>query len=103
MKPDGVYITTQPTPDDKLAEWEQKLMPNQKAKVILLQSNAQDLVYLTRQIEAGKIKTVIDRTYPLSEIADAHAYSETEHAAGKIAIKVRLIQHEHSSNGASHP
>lgn len=36
--------------------------------------------------EAGKIKTVIDRTYPLSEIADAHAYSETEHAAGKIAI-----------------
>lgn len=88
LKDDGVYITTQPTPDDKLKEWEQKLMPNQKAEVILLQSNAEDLMYLTKEIEAGKIKTVIDRTYPLSEIADAHAYSETEHAAGKIAIGV---------------
>ena len=88
LKPDGVYITTQPTPDDKLEEWEQKLMPEQKAEVIMLQSNAEDLVYLTKQIEAGKIKTVIDRTYPLSEIADAHAYSETEHAAGKIAIAI---------------
>ena len=88
LKPDGVYITTQPTPDEKLKEWQQDLMPKQKAKVIMLQSNAQDLVYLTRQIEAGKIKTVIDRTYPLSEIADAHAYSETEHASGKIAIAI---------------
>ena len=90
LKPDGVYITTQPTPDEKLKEWQQDLMPKQKAKVIMLQSNAQDLVYLTRQIEAGKIKTVIDRTYPLSEIADAHAYSETEHAAGKIAIAISV-------------
>ena len=81
MKPDGVYITTQPTPDEKSKKWQQKLMPNQKAKVIMLQSNAEDLVYLTKQIEAGKIKTVIDRTYPLLEIADAHAYSETEHIA----------------------
>lgn len=63
-------------------------MPNQKAKVILLQSNAEDLAYLTEQIEAGKIKTVIDRTYPLLEIAAAHEYSETEHAAGKIAIAI---------------
>lgn len=79
---------TQPTPDDKLNEWKQRLMPNQKAEVIMLQSNAEDLVYLTKQIEAGKIKTVIDRTYPLLEIADAHTYSETQHAAGKIAISV---------------
>ena len=88
LKDDGVYITTQPTPDDKLNEWKQKLMPNQKAEVIMLQSNAEDLVYLTKQIEAGKIKTAIDRTYRLSEIADAHAYSETEHATGKIAIAI---------------
>jgi NADPH:quinone reductase-like Zn-dependent oxidoreductase len=90
LTPDGVYITTQPTPEDKLDEWKQKLMPNQKAEVIMLQSNSQDLVYLTREIEAGKIKTVIDRTYPLSEIADAHAYSETEHASGKIAIAISM-------------
>lgn len=90
LTPDGVYITTQPTPDEKLAELQQDLMPNQKAEVIMLQSNAQDLVYLTREIEAGKIKTVIDRTYPLSEIAAAHAYSETEHASGKIAIAISM-------------
>ncbi|PSB16966.1 hypothetical protein C7B76_10780 [filamentous cyanobacterium CCP2] len=56
--------------------------------VILLQSNRADLTYLKEQIEAGNIQPVIDRTYPLSEIAAAHTYSETEHAVGKIVITI---------------
>lgn len=38
--------------------------------------------------EAGKISSVIDRTYPLSELAAAHTHSETERTVGKIAIAV---------------
>jgi len=40
-------------------------------------------------IEAGRLKTVIDRTYLLSDIAEAHRYSENGHAKGKILINVQ--------------
>jgi NADPH:quinone reductase-like Zn-dependent oxidoreductase len=63
-------------------------IPGQKAKFVLNDPKNQDLVYVKELIEAGKIRTVIDRTYPLNELAAAHAYSETERAVGKIAIAI---------------
>jgi NADPH:quinone reductase-like Zn-dependent oxidoreductase len=39
-------------------------------------------------LEAGKLRVIIDRVYPLSELAAAHAYSENGHAVGKIVIAV---------------
>jgi 2-desacetyl-2-hydroxyethyl bacteriochlorophyllide A dehydrogenase len=86
LQPKGIYITTQPLPGNFLRGVLTSLLPGQKYKVILLQSNGADLAYLKEQIEMGKIHSVIDRTYPLSETAAAHAYSETEHAIGKVVI-----------------
>jgi NADPH:quinone reductase-like Zn-dependent oxidoreductase len=37
----------------------------------------EDLEYLRDLIEAGKIKAVIDRTYLMSQVAEAHTYMET--------------------------
>ncbi len=48
--------------------------------------NQKDLVYLGELLEAGKIVPVIDRRYPLSEIAEAFRYIENTHAQGKIVI-----------------
>jgi NADPH:quinone reductase-like Zn-dependent oxidoreductase len=56
--------------------------------VIVLKSNAADLEFLTTQIEAGKIRSVIDRTYPLAEIAAAHTFGETERTVGKVVIQI---------------
>lgn len=39
--------------------------------------------------EQGKLKPVVDRTYPLSEVAEAHRYAETGRARGKIVLTVR--------------
>ncbi|MBV8884942.1 MAG: NAD(P)-dependent alcohol dehydrogenase [Chroococcidiopsidaceae cyanobacterium CP_BM_RX_35] len=86
LQPQGIYITTQPYPNNFFQSFLTLLIPGQKSKVILLKSSGSDLTYLKEQIEAGKIRSVIDRTYPLSETASAHAYSETEHAVGKIVI-----------------
>ena len=47
-----------------------------------------DLQLLADLIDAGKVKPVIDRTYPLSEAADAMRYVETNHARGKVVITV---------------
>ena len=50
--------------------------------------NHQDLVFLKELVEAGKVKPVIDRCYPLSEIPDALRYLEEGHAMGKVVITV---------------
>jgi NADPH:quinone reductase-like Zn-dependent oxidoreductase len=50
--------------------------------------NHEDLVYLGKLLEAGKIFPVIDRSYPLTEIAEAFRYVEDTHAQGKVVISV---------------
>jgi len=50
--------------------------------------NQEDLVYLGELLEAGKIFPVIDRSYPLSEFAEAIRYIEEKHAQGKVVITV---------------
>ena len=48
--------------------------------------NQKDLIFITELMEAGKVKPVIDRRYPLSEVADALRYLEEGHAKGKVVI-----------------
>ena len=50
--------------------------------------NGKDLVQVEEWIELGKIKPIIDRTYPLCETPEAFRYLEKEHARGKVIITV---------------
>jgi len=50
--------------------------------------NIDDLNFLKELIETGKIKSMIDRRYPLSETADAIRYLEKGHARGKVVITI---------------
>jgi NADPH:quinone reductase-like Zn-dependent oxidoreductase len=50
--------------------------------------NQKDLVVLKELLEAGKVVPVIDRCYPLSEVAEAIRYLEAGHARGKVVITV---------------
>ena len=88
LQPRGYYITTQPYPANYLQSLWTSFLPGQQYKVILLQPSSDDLVFLNQQIEAGKVRSVIDRTFPLAEMAAAHTYAESERTVGKVVITV---------------
>jgi NADPH:quinone reductase-like Zn-dependent oxidoreductase len=91
LRPGGIYVCTG-------GGWAQILqagIQGQRAstggdkKVIMLTMNPDyDLASIREQIEAGKVKPVIDRRYPLDEIAEAFRYYGKRHARGKVVINV---------------
>ncbi len=61
---------------------------SQKIGMMLAEPSQKDLNLVAEMMESGKVKSVIDRTYPLSQIREAMAYLEQGHARGKVIITV---------------
>jgi NADPH:quinone reductase-like Zn-dependent oxidoreductase len=61
---------------------------SKKMSSFLQRANLKDLIYMKELLEAGKVKPVIDRSFPLNEIKEAFRYFEQGHAQGKVVITV---------------
>ncbi len=60
----------------------------QKLGTFVSSENHEDLLVLKDLMESGKLTPIIDRTYPLAEVAEAIRYLQEGHAQGKVVITV---------------
>jgi NADPH:quinone reductase-like Zn-dependent oxidoreductase len=69
-------------------------------RILAVQRNQEDLVFITKLCEAGKISPVIDRQYPLQEVPAALRYLGEGHARGKVVITVGGNNKAHLPGGS---
>jgi NADPH:quinone reductase-like Zn-dependent oxidoreductase len=85
LTPNGNYVLT----GGSMSRLMQAIiLGGKKVKNYTAKSNQKDLVFMKELIEAGKVVPVVDRSYPLSEVAEAVRYYGERHAKGKVVITV---------------
>ncbi len=92
LSPDGIFVVV----GGALARIFQAMLlapfpsriGGKKTRFFIANMNQKDLVFLKELLETGNVVPVIDRRYPLSDVAEALRYLEAGHAQGKVVITV---------------
>lgn len=86
---DGRYVLANPKVSSMVRGLWASATSEKKVIFQFASYKAEDLAFLKALIEAGELRSVIDRRYPLDQTAAAHAYVDSGHKAGNVVITVR--------------
>lgn len=93
LKEGGIYLTTVPTPAAMLQMLFTSKFGSKKADFAATglrkpDDKIKDLIFLQDLMEKKSIKPVMDRTYPLEKISEAHGYVDGGHKKGNVVITI---------------
>ena len=89
LRPGGRYLIGNPRLSDMLRSVLTTRLSDKAVIFRFARETQQELDELARMLEAGEISPVIDRVYPLAEIADAHRRVQTEARLGIVVVRVK--------------
>jgi len=89
LKPDGIYVETDfgPYKLETLVMWiATRWLGSRKLKFAAGRRSKVDVTFMKELIEAGAYRPVIDRTYPMEQVVQAHRHVDTWHKTGNVVL-----------------
>ena len=87
----GIYVTTTGLHNYALDAWT-RLWPGRRVMTGMSVEKNAALALINELVESGALRTVVDRRYPLDDIAEAHRYVDTGRKRGNVVIEIPLTR-----------